>query len=159
MVSTSFMVDTSSHPRAQLHRCVERSAYRLSTPGEQQAMSHPVPACHPADRLAGLQGLFDKAHLLVLTPSPPTLGAQHIDLHSRRDLKARVKVKSLGRPANYTRRSPPEGYSLATDSDTLYAPAQLRRHGENRKMGLSRREWGRKAAVKVRSDMPCAKGV
>lgn len=27
MVSTSFMVDTSSHPRAQLHRCVERSAY------------------------------------------------------------------------------------------------------------------------------------
>ncbi|MEY9595558.1 hypothetical protein ABIF74_000248, partial [Bradyrhizobium japonicum] len=26
MVSTSFMVDTSSHPRAQLHRCVERSA-------------------------------------------------------------------------------------------------------------------------------------
>ncbi|WP_212481846.1 hypothetical protein, partial [Bradyrhizobium liaoningense] len=25
--STSFMVDTSSHPRAQLHRCVERSAY------------------------------------------------------------------------------------------------------------------------------------
>ncbi|MCP1748483.1 hypothetical protein ABIF99_010480 [Bradyrhizobium japonicum] len=28
MVSTSFMVDTSSHPRAQLHRCVERSAYK-----------------------------------------------------------------------------------------------------------------------------------
>ena len=28
MVSTSFMVDTSSHPRAQLHRCVEKSAYR-----------------------------------------------------------------------------------------------------------------------------------
>ena len=27
MVSTSFMVDTSSHPRAQLHRCVEKSAY------------------------------------------------------------------------------------------------------------------------------------
>lgn len=27
MVSTSLMVDTSSHPRAQLHRCVERSAY------------------------------------------------------------------------------------------------------------------------------------
>lgn len=32
MVSTSFMVDTSSHPRAQLHRCVERSAYRFSSP-------------------------------------------------------------------------------------------------------------------------------
>ncbi|MHC2407182.1 hypothetical protein ACVMGC_011802 [Bradyrhizobium barranii subsp. barranii] len=30
MVSTSFMVDTSSHPRAQLHRCVERSAYNQS---------------------------------------------------------------------------------------------------------------------------------
>jgi hypothetical protein len=30
MVSTSFMVDTSSHPRAQLHRCVERSAYPAS---------------------------------------------------------------------------------------------------------------------------------
>lgn len=27
MVSTSLMVDTSSHPRVQLHRCVERSAY------------------------------------------------------------------------------------------------------------------------------------
>ena len=30
MVSTSLMVDTSSHPRAQLHRCVERSAYNCS---------------------------------------------------------------------------------------------------------------------------------
>ena len=28
MVSTSFMVDTSSHPRTQLHRCVEKSAYQ-----------------------------------------------------------------------------------------------------------------------------------
>ncbi|MHC2278125.1 hypothetical protein ACVME8_004736 [Bradyrhizobium diazoefficiens] len=33
MVSTSFMVDTSSHPRAQLHRCVERSAYRFNAIG------------------------------------------------------------------------------------------------------------------------------
>src|SRR5215471_2611908 len=32
MVSTSFMVDTSSHPRAQLHRCVEKSAYDLPLP-------------------------------------------------------------------------------------------------------------------------------
>ena len=31
MVSTSLMVDTSSHPRAQLHRCVERSAYETPT--------------------------------------------------------------------------------------------------------------------------------
>jgi integrase len=30
MVSTSLMVDTSSHPRAQLHRCVERSAYEAN---------------------------------------------------------------------------------------------------------------------------------
>ncbi|MCP3386011.1 CpXC domain-containing protein [Bradyrhizobium sp. CCGUVB4N] len=30
MVSTSLMVDTSSHPRAQLHRCVERSAYETA---------------------------------------------------------------------------------------------------------------------------------
>lgn len=57
-------------------------------------MSHPVPAC-PPDRLAGLQGLFDKADLLVVTPSPPTLGAQHIDLHSRRDLKARRNSNEL----------------------------------------------------------------
>lgn len=75
-------------------------------------MSHPVPARHPADRLAGLQGLFDKADLLVVTPSPPTLGAQHIDLHSRRDLKARLKVKSSGRLTNYTRRPPPKGYEM-----------------------------------------------
>jgi len=27
MVSTLFMVDTSSHPGTQLHRCVEKSAY------------------------------------------------------------------------------------------------------------------------------------
>lgn len=27
MVSTSLMVDTSSHPRAQLHRCGESSSY------------------------------------------------------------------------------------------------------------------------------------
>ncbi|MEY9402118.1 hypothetical protein ABIF66_002646 [Bradyrhizobium japonicum] len=32
MVSASFMVDTSSHPRAQLHRCVERSAYDYCEP-------------------------------------------------------------------------------------------------------------------------------
>jgi hypothetical protein len=32
MVSTSLMVDTSSHPRAQLHRCVERSAYGSTIP-------------------------------------------------------------------------------------------------------------------------------
>ena len=31
MVSTSFMVDTSSHPRAQLHRCVEKSAFEENT--------------------------------------------------------------------------------------------------------------------------------
>jgi hypothetical protein len=86
---------------------------RLSTPSEQQAVSHPVPARDAADRLASLQGLFDKANLLVVTPSPPTLGAQHIDLHSPRDLKARLKVKSSGRLSNYTRRPPPEGYREA----------------------------------------------
>jgi len=37
MVSTSLMVDTSSHPRAQLHRCVERSAYDLPDPRAQRA--------------------------------------------------------------------------------------------------------------------------
>jgi hypothetical protein len=86
---------------------------RLSTPGEQQAMSHPVPARDAADRLASPQGLFDKANLLVVTPSSPTLGAQHIDLHSPRDLKARLKAKSSRRLPNYTRRSPPEEYALS----------------------------------------------
>lgn len=38
MVSTSLMVDTSSHPRAQLHRCVERSAYESQ---EWKATWHP----------------------------------------------------------------------------------------------------------------------
>ncbi|MBB4383132.1 hypothetical protein [Bradyrhizobium sp. SBR1B] len=65
-------------------------------------MSHPVPACHHADRLAGLQGLFDKADLLVVTPSPPTLGAQHIDLHSRRDLKARRNSNELDKRVRET---------------------------------------------------------
>lgn len=87
---------------------------RLSPRGEQQAMSHPVPARDAADRLASLQGLFDKANLLVVTPSPPTLGAQHIDLHSPHDLKARLKAKSSRRLPNYTRRPPPEEYSKDT---------------------------------------------
>jgi hypothetical protein len=39
MVSTSLMVDTSSHPRAQLHRCVERSAYVNRAHGRLQAVS------------------------------------------------------------------------------------------------------------------------
>lgn len=69
-----------------------------------------MPARDAADRLASLQGFFDKANLLVVTPSPPTLGAQHIDLHSPGDLKARLKVKSSARQSNYTRRPPPGGY-------------------------------------------------
>ena len=84
------------------------SLIHLSTPREQQAMSHPAPARDAADRLASLQGLSDKANFLVVTPSSPALGAQHIDLHSPRDLKARLKAKSSGRLSNYTRRSPPE---------------------------------------------------
>jgi len=108
-------------------------------------MSHPVPACHPADRLAGLQGLFDKADLLVVTPLPPTLGAQHIDLHSRRDLKARLKVKSSGRLANYTRRSPPEGYPGAAKRPIVPgvdpAPCCIGLAlGQNRHRGVSRPE-------------------
>ena len=75
-------------------------------------MSYPVPARDAADRLASLQGLFDKANLLVVTPSSPTLGAQHIDLHSPRDLKARLKAKSSRRLPNYTRRPPPEEYGV-----------------------------------------------
>jgi len=39
MVSTSLMVDTSSHPRAQLHRCVERSAYEYRIRHELLAWS------------------------------------------------------------------------------------------------------------------------
>ena len=78
-------------------------------------MSHSVPARHAADCLANLQGLFDQANLLVVTPSSPTLGAQHIDLHSPCDLKARLKVKSSGRLSNYTRRPPPEGYVEGVD--------------------------------------------
>jgi len=31
MVSTLFMVDTSSHPGTQLHRCVEKSAFVCCT--------------------------------------------------------------------------------------------------------------------------------
>ncbi len=42
MVSTSFMVDTSSHPRAQLHRCVERSAYPRPVAALHFAKSAPV---------------------------------------------------------------------------------------------------------------------
>lgn len=85
-------------------------------------MSHPVPARDAADRLASLQGLFDKANLLVVTPSSPTLGAQHIDLHSPRDLKARLKAKSSRRLPNYTRRPPPEEYYYGGYT-TRYAPA------------------------------------
>jgi hypothetical protein len=57
-------------------------------------MGHPMPGCHAADRLAGLHGLFDKADLVGVTPSPLTLGAQHVDLPSRPDFEARLEVKS-----------------------------------------------------------------
>lgn len=81
-----------------------------------------MPARDAADRLASLQGLFDKANLLVVPPSPPTLGAQHIDLHSPHDLKAKLKVRSSGRLSNYTRRPTPEGYR-----DTHYLTDVLER--------------------------------
>ena len=87
-------------------------------------MSHPVPARDAADCLTSLEGLFDKANLLVVTPAPPTLSAQHIDLHSPRDLKARLKVKSSGRLSNYTRRPPPEEY-LIQDLYREYCLARL----------------------------------
>ncbi|CDX51594.1 hypothetical protein MPL3365_130551 [Mesorhizobium plurifarium] len=50
-------------------------------------MTHIGPR-QPADPLAGLEGLFDKPDLLVVTLSPPTLGAQHLTCIPRRDLKA-----------------------------------------------------------------------
>jgi len=81
-----------------------------------------VPARDAADRLASLQGLFDKANLLVVAPSPPTLGAQHIDLHSPRDLKARPKVKSSARLSNYARRPPPEEYNQTRRFSALLLP-------------------------------------
>src|SRR5207248_152988 len=102
---------------------------RLSTPGEQQAMSHPVPGRDAADRLASLQGLFDKANLLVVTPSSPTLGAQHIDLHSPRDFKARLKAKSSRRLPNYTRRPRPEEYIRSADE------SDGRRYGRDQVQG------------------------
>ncbi|MEY9231280.1 hypothetical protein ABIF68_010602 [Bradyrhizobium japonicum] len=52
MVSTSFMVDTSSHPRAQLHRCVERSAYGAPIPADQ------IPKINGP--LTGLHGWHDR---------------------------------------------------------------------------------------------------
>ncbi|SFO00003.1 hypothetical protein SAMN05216573_1483, partial [Bradyrhizobium sp. Rc3b] len=36
-----------------------------------------MPARDPADRLTSLQGLLNKADLLVVTPSAPALGAQY----------------------------------------------------------------------------------
>jgi hypothetical protein len=57
-------------------------------------------AARAADRLASLQALFDKANLLVVTLSPPTLGAQHIDLHSPVTLKLDLRSKSSGRLSN-----------------------------------------------------------
>lgn len=56
-------------------------------PGEQQAVSHPVPAREAADRLASLQGLPDMTNLLVATPLPPTFGAfRHVT--SKLDLRS-----------------------------------------------------------------------
>ena len=44
MVSTLFMVDTSSHPRAQLHRCVEKSVFPPPTLSTAPPWSAPRPA-------------------------------------------------------------------------------------------------------------------
>ena len=106
-----------SRPRSNLDRNKRRHGLsaqstlpRLPTPGEQQALSHPVPARDAAHRLASLQRLFNQANLLVVTPSSPTFSAQDLDLHSPHDLKARLKATSSRRLPNYTRRPPPEEY-------------------------------------------------
>lgn len=56
MVSTSLMVDTSSHPRAQLHRYVERSAYYWKEePWRWDACypEHLSPHLYPLGRVSG----------------------------------------------------------------------------------------------------------
>lgn len=59
-------------------------------------MSDPVSACHAADRLAGLQGLFDKA---VLQPAIAFL---------RLDRRARGVYVRLERPGPLELRACPE---------------------------------------------------
>src|SRR6516165_5988208 len=59
MVSTSFMVDTSSHPRAQLHRCVEKSAYQRAGHGPRADAARKARACGAP--LRGLRGVTSSA--------------------------------------------------------------------------------------------------
>lgn len=75
VISTGTRASTKSPPGRPWRAC---------RPGEQQAVSHRVPAREAADRLVSLQ----MANLLVAAPSPPTFGAL-----SLRDLKARLKIK------------------------------------------------------------------
>jgi class 3 adenylate cyclase len=70
MVSTSLMVDTSSHPRAQLHRCVERSAY---TDADLTAAGLPVGARKRLlQAIEGLRNLSDAAMQSMGPPIVPT---------------------------------------------------------------------------------------
>ncbi|MCK1592890.1 MULTISPECIES: hypothetical protein [unclassified Bradyrhizobium] len=89
LINTGASVGVDLDRNKSWHEISARSPLvRLSAPGEQQAVSHPVPAREAADRLASLQ----MANLLVAAPSPPTFGAL-----SLRDLKARLQTTQDGR--------------------------------------------------------------
>ena len=111
MVSTSLMVDTSSHPRAQLHRCVERSAY--GQPEEAIRSFERSIRLSPVDpsmfsKLTGMGiaficlGRFDEAVSVVKKAlrSNPTLAMGYRCLaaalaHLGRDVEARCAATQL----------------------------------------------------------------
>lgn len=70
-----------------------------------------MPARNPADSLASLLGLLDQTNLLVVTPSPPTFGAQYLHLHSHMTLK--MDLRSNPQPARRIEQGGPRR------SDTL----------------------------------------
>ena len=68
----------------------ERQTFPEHLPRERVVIEPPTACdCCGGNRLRKL-GEDVIRTLEVVTPSPPTLGAQHIDLHFRRDLKGQI---------------------------------------------------------------------
>src|SRR5262249_51170814 len=102
--STGTRAGMASRPRRSWRACRRHVNSRLgATPCRRDR----------TNSLTSLQGLFDQTNLLVVTPAPSTLDAQHLHLHSLYDLKARLEVTSSESRPNYTRRPSPERYGVS----------------------------------------------
>src|SRR6185295_18970807 len=124
-----------------------------------------MPARDRTNSLTSLQGLFDQTNLLVVTPAPSTLDAQHLYLHSLYDLKARLEVTSSESRPNYTRRPSPERYAGCAGVERArridnqsYRRNAADRFGQDLSRPWSNRRQGRVSATRRQREGPGREG-